>query len=298
MKFIQPFVILAALVAICVAGCGQAAPGEMAVSKPTESAMAGAPMADAKAASSQSADKNVHPAALIPVRQIVRNGDLRVRVPNTEKAEIEVIRIIAGIGGYIESSEAGNVADASPSSTMHMRVPVSTFELTLEHFEKLGVRLSKNTTSEDVTEQVVDMDARLKTMAAEEETYRAILKQTRKLSDTIEVQDKLGAIRGQIESIYAQRKSLSSQASYSRINLTLEQDAVLNPSGSDPNWLNQSWAQATTSFGAVARAGLTAVIWLVVFSPMIAIAYLILRKAIRSVATPVYHSDGVSAKIP
>jgi hypothetical protein len=96
----------------------------------------------------------------------------------------------------------------------------------------------------------------------------------------ITLQDKLTEVRTNIERIAAMRKALAGQAAMSTIQLTLEQDAVLSAPPADPDWLSQSWAQATTGLVSIARAFAVMFIWLAVFSPLWVPILLLARRAI------------------
>lgn len=296
-----------AVAAVTIFGCGAPPNNEISAKAPAAPlpTMAKAAADEATPAQSTFANLTTPVPPSIQSRRIIRSVDLRIRVPNTEKAERTIKQIIARAEGYEESAESGSMADVSPVSTLHLRVPVDRFEECIDQVEKLGVRLSKNVASEDVTEKVVDMDARLRTMAVQEETYRQILRQTTKIHDTIEIQDRLANLRGEIESIQSQRKSLASSAAYSRMNVIIEQDAAMTTAPGDPNWFGQSWAQATTALGNVTRGAISGAIWLVVFSPFVLLAILGVRQFVRTRRRPnrppvsaVYLADGVSTKIP
>jgi len=108
-------------------------------------------------------------------RAVIRNGSLTVRVPNVEEAERKVNDYVAKTGGFVGSSDSSDLATASPTIRLSVRVPASGFEESMRYFEGLGVRLSKNVKGEDVTSQLVDFEARLKIMRAQEDSFRNML---------------------------------------------------------------------------------------------------------------------------
>ena len=176
--------------------------------------------------------------------------------------------LVQEAGGYVDSAESSDLASATPVLTMSLRVPVAKFDATLDQFEKLGARLSKKVSSEDVTATVVDLAARLKIMRTQEEVYRGMLAKARSNQDLIDVQDKLMNLRGTIESLEAQHKSLSQLAALSSIELTLQQSAEgAAAATNDPNWAREQWGSALSALGSAARVGGTVLIWSVVFSP-------------------------------
>jgi len=233
-----------------------------------------------RAASAGAATLASRPA--IQQRMVIRRAEVALRVDSVEKAEKSVGRIVGDLGGYVDSATSTDLASAKPQLSMTLRVPVEGFDVALEQFEKLGVRLSKSVASEDVTGQVVDLDARLKTLRAQEETYRGILRGQRELSSVIELQDKLTAVRGEIESMAAQRKALAGLASLSTVTVKLEQNAVAHSVPQDPNWLAQIWGESTTSLMGAVRVLASLLVWIVVFSPLWVPFVWIVRRALRS----------------
>jgi hypothetical protein len=207
-------------------------------------------------------------ASLVTQRSIIRRADVAVRVDNVEKAEKQVDRMVAALGGYVDSATSTDLASDKPTIALTLRVPVGAFDRAIDSLEGLGVRLSKTINSEDVTTQIVDLDARLRTLSATEETYRGLLRQTHALQNVIDLQDKLTEVRSQIESMAAQRKALSGMASLSTITVRLEQSAVPAQAPHDPNWLAQTWGESTSRLGELLRSLASVGIWILVFIPL------------------------------
>ena len=215
-------------------------------------------------------------------RQVIRRAELAIRVPNVEGAEREVNALVRSWQGYVESAGSTDLATDNPVLNMAIRVPVERFDSGIAKLESLGVRLSKTVSSEDVTGQIVDLDARLRTLRAQEETYRGLLRKATNLDSVISLQDKLTEVRGTIESMSAQRKTLGGLASLSSISLRLEQDASAHPAPKDPNWLAQIWGESTTSFGGALRVVTGLLVYVLVFSPFWLPLVWLARKAIRT----------------
>ncbi len=222
---------------------------------------------------------------VVQERQVIRHAELQVRVTSVEKAEKSVSEMVRAAGGYTESESSTDLASISPSLTLSLRVPVGEFDASISRFESLGVRLSKKIDSQDVTSQLIDLDARLKTLRAQEEVYQSMLKGMRRLDDVYSIQDQLTLVRTQIESIDGQRKSQAGLAALSTISLTLQENAVANKSTTDPDWLGQTWGEATSGASAALRIVIVALVWILAFSPFWLPALLILRRAFR----PAFH---------
>jgi len=219
-------------------------------------------------------------------RSIIRKAQLSIRVNDVEKAEKSLDKSITALGGYVDSAASTDLTGEKPAIDVTARIPVSNFDRALDTFEALGVRLSKTENSEDVTGQIADLDARLKTMSAEEETYRGLLKDAHKLDAVISLTDKLTEVRGNIESMTAQRKAVGSQAALSTVTIHLEREAVAVRPPTDPNWLAQTWGESTTNLGGMLRGVASSGIWLLVYCPLWLPFLLLLRFGIRYLRTP------------
>jgi len=199
-------------------------------------------------------------------RQVVRTGALTIRVPSVEKAEAKVTEYVEGVRGYIEDTSSQNLSGKTPSMTMVVRIPQAKFAEALSTFEKLGVRTAKDTQASDVTQQVVDVDARLKNLRSQEETYRAILRNANKVGEIVDVQERLGGIRGEIESMQAQRNALGKLAALATINLRLHQRPPVEQATG--GWVKDTWSSATDGFSSAMRSLSAIGIWILVYTPI------------------------------
>ena len=241
--------------------------GRAALSAPTENAP-GATLAEFETPS-------------VP-RLIVRNADLVLRVPDIDAAETEIARIARSQNGTVEASQGADLAGPEPRLSLTLRVPESRFDPTLSQLETLGVRLGKTISSEDVTAQAVDLEARLKSLRVQEDAYRAILAAARRVTDVLEVQERLTGVRTEIERIVAARRDLGDQASRSRIVVNLVRAARTADAAPEPDWPAQTWGSATTDLRSIARALASLGIWLVallpIWLPIVLVARWIVRR--------------------
>ncbi|MEM4408427.1 MAG: DUF4349 domain-containing protein [Candidatus Caldarchaeum sp.] len=200
-------------------------------------------------------------------RYIIRRASVHLRVENVAEAERRVRSLLSVWGGFVESSSEEFEDGRRAGITMLLRVPEARFEDALNELDKLGVRTRRQTGGEDVTTQVVDYEARLKNLRAEEEAYRQIMRSARRVVDILEVQERLSRVRGEIESLEGQLRTLKRLAALSTIELTLEE----RPRGSadgDPNWAVDTWRRATMALVAVFRNIAVATIWVFVYTPI------------------------------
>ncbi len=201
-------------------------------------------------------------------RQVIRNGEIGLRVESVEKTEKLINQMVTKGGGYVENTASSDLGGSNPTIDLTVRVPSTGFEGSMDTLAGLGLVTSKTVNAKDVTSEIVDLGARIKTLAAKEETFREMLRSSRNLNDVMTLQDRLTEVRTEIERMDAQRKSLSELASLSTIKVHLSQSATVpTVASTDPNWFKQSLGAATTSFMDVARGVVGVLTWAVVFSP-------------------------------
>jgi hypothetical protein len=90
----------------------------------------------------------------------------------------------------------------------------------------------ESTNSQDVTEQYIDLESRLKNKQAEEQAYSQILGRASTIDDILKITRQLGVVRGEIESLQGQKKYMDSQIDMSMITATLSEDSEITISDS------------------------------------------------------------------
>jgi hypothetical protein len=116
-----------------------------------------------------------------------------------------------------------NSEDASARTlNASLRTPEADFETTIADLKRLGRVTSESRSGEDVTEQSIDLDARLANARNREQVLTDLMKhRTAKLSDVLEVERQISQTRGEIEQMESQRKRLDQRIDYARIDLQI-----------------------------------------------------------------------------
>jgi hypothetical protein len=155
------------------------------------------------------------------------------------------------------------------TASVQIRVPQERLETTLEALAKLGNVENRSLTAEDVTNQLVDSEARLRNLRKSEEMVLKIMERSGSVGDVLKVSQELSNIRESIERIDAQLKSLRNQVAYSTISLTLEA-AVSAQQTQEPSLglrAQETWGKATHSVGELTLGLFGLGIWLLAYSP-------------------------------
>jgi Domain of unknown function (DUF4349) len=160
-------------------------------------------------------------------RKIIRNAEMVIETSNPVDGQRKIAAIAEKNGGFVvtsESKENPGELQAKPAITVTIiaRVPAARFNEALEEILKIGGRvLQQKTSGQDVTEEYIDLEARLRAKRALEMQFLEIMKQARKISDALEVQNQLTEVRTEIESLEGRRRFLQNQATLSTITATL-----------------------------------------------------------------------------
>lgn len=167
-----------------------------------ESGMAGYPLKDKAAPAAEASP--VTPSK----RKVIITHSLSLEVKNLSSAFKSVIDLAAMQGGYTtETSRTGN-DDGSYAGSVAMRVPPGSVGGLLEKLRGFGKVISENSTGEDITDEYVDLEARLRNMRASEIRLQVLLaRRTQKLADVLAVEKELTRVRGDIESFEAQKRN-------------------------------------------------------------------------------------------
>jgi anti-sigma factor RsiW len=202
-----------------------------------------------------------------PNRQVVRRADLGLAVKDARLALADATRYAGAVGGYVESSGLQNLGDR-PTASLVMRVPQTKFDATLSMLRGLGEVETETLSGEDVTAQVADLDARVRALAGQEQQYLVLLRSARRIGEIMEIRDRLGEVRQEIESLKAQSKALKGLAAMSTVSATF----VQKPSVDDPvkpsDWSERAWAEAVAMLTVVGRALATGLIYVLVLVPV------------------------------
>ena len=159
-------------------------------------------------------------------RKIIRNADLTVETESPTDVQRRITTIAERLGGFVVTSEFKQTtaqAKTSESVVVVARVPASQFSSALDQIHGLGGKLIQEKVSgQDVSEEYVDLEARLRTKRALEAQFLDIMKQAKKVSDALEVQTQLADVRTEIERLEGRRRFLENQSALSTITATLQ----------------------------------------------------------------------------
>ncbi len=159
-------------------------------------------------------------------RMIVRTGDVALVVDDVPDAIEQITSMANGLGGYVVSSRMWKEGESLVGS-IAIRVPAEDFDDAMGALRDLAVDVtSESSTSKDVTEEYVDLSARLENLEATEKQLLVIMEKAETVEDILNVQRELSQTRSEIEQTKARMQYLERTSATSIINIRLEQSSL------------------------------------------------------------------------
>ena len=153
-----------------------------------------------------------------------------------EEAQAKITQIAESKKGFVvESTQSSSDVKVTvrDSVTMTIRVPSATFDQALSEIRQTASRvIVESVKGQDVTEEFIDIEARLKTQKALEAQFLEIMKRSNSVADALNVQTEIAKVRGEIEKIEGRKRFLESQASLSTIKIRLQTPTAFSSNSS------------------------------------------------------------------
>jgi hypothetical protein len=197
--------------------------------------------------------------------------------------------IASGLGGDVLNLTQSGSGDTR-SASLTIRVPSSRFADALQQLRTLeGEVQTSGVSAQDVTDQFVDLQARLAAKQAEEQRYLAILNRANTIDEILKVDASLSNVRTQVEQLTGQINSIKQRTDYSTISMSIATIAVLPGDTATKAWdPAKTVTRALAALGAMMQVFADVVIWLLVFGwlPLLALAAVVFVTRGRRPAAP------------
>ncbi len=226
--------------------------------------------------------------------KIIRDGTLDLRIdPGSFGVNAEQIRLIAAdLGGYVSSGETHieqHEDDRYAVGWYTMRIPSDRFDDAVGRIEQLGERVSASLSSQDVTEEYVDLEGRLSYWRQQERFYSALMDEATTVKDMIALQGEMQQVLLTIEQIEGRMRYLDSRTDFATLTVGLTEVpngpiTPVEPEPTAPGTIERAFEQAgevllaTVAFIIVALAVAIPIGILVLFVYLAARLFLGLRR--------------------
>ncbi|NJK79949.1 MAG: DUF4349 domain-containing protein [Chloroflexaceae bacterium] len=224
-------------------------------------------------------------------RVIIRTADLSLRVADVTAAERALNTLATEFDGYIVASQRSGTEEYLRVS-ISMRIPSERFDDALTRIEGLADRvLSRSVSGDDVTEEFVDLQARLGNLEATRDRLLDLLNEARRVEDALSVNQALTDVQGQIEQIEGRLQYLQQSAALSTIHVALEPvptTPIVAVDGWQPLEVARGALRGLLEFGqGLINIAIVLGIWTPVWLPIVLLIGWVFRRIRRAVNRPV-----------
>jgi hypothetical protein len=146
-------------------------------------------------------------------------GTLNLEVGDLDAALGKAQALAVQQSGYVEHENSVGGANAQ----LVLRVPSASFAATLDQLAALGTVLGRSSQADDLTQQVVDTDSRVKSQQASVDRVRALMGEAKSLTEVLALESELSKREADLESLQRQQQQLASRTSLSTVTLELVQ---------------------------------------------------------------------------
>jgi hypothetical protein len=194
-------------------------------------------------------------------RLIIRTGQASIEVDSLERSMAELRRIVQRVGGFVADASIQSGRNQVRTATLQLKVPANRFDELTEGLEPLGRLQFVNVGAEDVSEEFVDLTARVANGRRLEDRLVELLRtRTGKLQDVLSVERELARVREEIERMEGRMRFLKTSAQLSTLSVSLYEPAPLVASHPGRSVIGEAFKTAWRNFvgvlaGAIASLG-------------------------------------------
>jgi hypothetical protein len=180
---------------------------------------------------------------------VIKTADMRVEVGADAVGDAvgDATAIATGAGGFVVSSQVDD-ADGGRANLV-LRVPADRFEQTLAGLGDLGEVDSEAVAGEDVSQEFIDLEARLRNATAQEAVLLRLMDESQTIADTIRVQQQLQQTQLEIERLRGRIRYLEDRTAFGTISVGFVEGGA--PPPSDPSTLARAWDLARGTVGNI-----------------------------------------------
>ncbi|MFP8964585.1 DUF4349 domain-containing protein, partial [Streptomyces nanhaiensis] len=164
---------------------------------------------------------------------VIRTASLTVTAGDVPEKLARARAVVEAAGGYVAAEDTDSDAEGHDRSRMTLRVPPEEYQGVLDELAGLGKQVERKVSAKDVTDQVVDVESRIKTQKASVERVRKLMDEAEALSDVVTLEAELSSRQADLEALQARLKSLESRTGMATITLVLREPDAEPAEGED-----------------------------------------------------------------
>ncbi|MEJ6951111.1 DUF4349 domain-containing protein [Natronospora cellulosivora (SeqCode)] len=163
-------------------------------------------------------------------RKLIHRANLTIEVKNIEEINELVLNIAERHNGYIANTNDWVNNNDQKFSRYQLRIPADNFKQVLHEIsnEELGTVLNRSISGQDVTEEYMDIEIRLKNLEIQQERYRDLFERASTVEELLNIENELNRTRTEIERLKGRINYLDNQINYSTITVEYQEQAALS----------------------------------------------------------------------
>ncbi|MEU2612711.1 DUF4349 domain-containing protein [Micromonospora sp. NPDC007271] len=158
-------------------------------------------------------------------RSIIYTGTLQVRVADVDRAARDATAAATAAGGFVGGDQRHSGSDDARAE-LTLRVPADRFTAVVNELARLGQPEERQVQTEDVTEETVDLDARIATQRARVDSARKLLAKATSINDLVTLENEVGKREADLASLEAKKRRLADLTALSTITVTFVRTAA------------------------------------------------------------------------
>jgi hypothetical protein len=264
------------LVLLAVVGCGTAQRDVPDFQGEVEKQSAGASAATAKGSENGAIAGKAVPGD----RKLIYVAEIALVVDDFAAVESAVPNLVRQFDGYLAEAAIHRQTGSIRSGQWIVRVPIDRFDAFLDDVAKLGVPESRRQTAQDVTEEFVDLEARINnSKRVEEEILKLLADRTANIKDVLAVQARLGEVRGEIERMQGRLKFLQNRTAMATVTIQIREERGYQPAEMPgfANRVGRAWLNSVDSLRTFLENAAVSLIfaapwiffWMILFLPAV-----------------------------
>ncbi|GEN76732.1 hypothetical protein CHA01nite_24720 [Chryseobacterium hagamense] len=173
-----------------------------------------------------SSEKTIREKTTTISKKVIKNGNMKIQVADINKIQSQISILLKNNKAYIQKEEFQNT-DVDENLDLTIRVPYQNFDSLINSFSNgIGSVLSKNISSDDVTEEYTDVSIKLANKKIYLEKYREMLKSAKTTKDMLEIQENIRDLEDEIDVSEGRLRFIDDRVNYSTLNLSLYKEKV------------------------------------------------------------------------
>ena len=151
--------------------------------------------------------------------KIIKSGHIVLETSDAAKTKALINKYIKQFGGWV-SEETVSTYDGNVNYALTVRLPAKNFDDMLDSISKSGKNVDERfINSQDVTEEYIDVEVRLKTKKELEARYLELIKKAGKVEEILSIEKEIGILRADIESIEGRLRYMKNAVAYSTLDI-------------------------------------------------------------------------------